>query len=401
MSPIHHTHPSIKSADRIAAFSPNFFASLNQKIIDLMAKNVDVMRLDMGSPDMPPADFIIESLQRAIINPNNHGYTPHGGTQAYRQAIATYYRNRFEVKLDPKTEILGLIGSKEGIFNLTQALINPGDIVLVPDPGYPVYKNSAKIAGGQVYTIPLIEQNNFLPDLKTIPEKVADTAKLFWLNYPNNPTGAVASLDFLAQVVEYAQKHNLIIAFDAPYTEVCFNGYRAPSILQVPGAKDIAIEFNSLSKSYNMAGWRLAMAIGNPQIIQYLYTYKSQMDSSCFAAILEAGTSALTGNQNWIESRNLVYQKRRDIVVKALESVGVWTYPPRAAIYVWARILGGYSSSLEFCTHLLNDTGVSVVPGILYGEYGEGFFRISLSTPTERIEEAMQRFMNWCISSRK
>jgi LL-diaminopimelate aminotransferase len=395
MPPVYIFPPKIKPADRITAFTSYFFASLDQKISDLQENDVDVIRLDKGSPDMPPADFIIESLIKTAQNPNKHGYTAYGGTQTFRQAVATYYHNRFGVKLDPKKEILGLIGAKEGIFNLTQALINPGDIVLVPDPGYPVYKNSALIAGGHIYTIPLIAQNHFLPDLQLIPDEIADSAKLLWLNYPNNPTGAVATLDFLTYVVEYAHKHNLIIAYDAPYTEVCYDGFRAPSILQIPRAKDITIEFNSLSKTYNMAGWRLAMAVGNPQIIQYLHVYKSQVDSSCFDAILEAGASALTGNQNWIESRNLIYQHRRDIVVKTLKRAGLWVYQPAATIYIWAHIPNGYSTSVEFCTNLLNATGVSVVPGTLYGEYGEGFFRISLSTSTERIEEAMQRFINW------
>jgi LL-diaminopimelate aminotransferase len=395
MPPTHISQSKIKPADRITAFTSYFFAALDQKILELQENDVDVIRLDKGSPDMPPADFIIESLIKAAQNPNKHGYMAYGGDQTFRQAVATYYHNRFGVKLDPKTEILGLIGAKEGIFNLTQALINPGDIVLVPDPGYPVYRNSALIAGGSIYTIPLMAQNHFLPDLESIPDEIADSAKLLWLNYPNNPTGAIATLDFLTYVVEFGYKHNLIIAYDAPYTEVCFDDFSAPSILQIPRAKDITIEFNSLSKTYNMAGWRVAMVVGNPQIIQYLYVFKSQVDSSCFAAILDAGVSALTGDQNWIKSRNLIYQNRRDIVVKTIKTAGLWVYKPAATIYVWAHIPNGYSNSLEFCTNLLNATGVSVVPGIIYGEHGEGFFRISLSTSTEQIEEAMHRFINW------
>lgn len=395
MPPTHISKSKIKPADRITAFTSYFFAALDQKILELVENDVDVIRLDKGSPDMPPADFIIESLIKAAQNSNKHGYMAYGGTQTFRQAVATYYHNRFGVKLDPKTEILGLIGAKEGIFNLTQALINPGDIVLVPDPGYPVYRNSALIAGGNIYTIPLIAQNHFLPDLESIPEEIADSAKLLWLNYPNNPTGAIATLDFLTYVVEFGYKHNLIIAYDAPYTEVCFDDFSAPSILQIPRAKDITIEFNSLSKTYNMAGWRVAMVVGNPLIIQYLHVFKSQVDSSCFAAILDAGVSALTGDQNWIKSRNLIYQHRRDIVVKTIKTAGLWVYKPAATIYVWAHIPNGYSNSLEFCTNLLNATGVSVVPGIIYGEHGEGFFRISLSISTERIEEAMHRFINW------
>ena len=247
---------SFAPADRIAGFKPYFFASLNQKLNELKSKGVDVIRLDIGSPDLPPKDFIIETLVNSARRPDVHGYTPNGGSPAFRKAIMNYYKNRFEVELDPDLETIGLIGSKEGIFNLSQVLINPGDVVLVPDPGYPVYSASGLIAGATVYHMPILAQNHFLPDLDAIPNEVLQKTKILWLNYPNNPTGAVATMKFFEQVVQFAQKHHILIAHDAPYVDVCFGGYHAPSLLQVPGAKEIAIEFNSLSKTYNMAGWR-------------------------------------------------------------------------------------------------------------------------------------------------
>lgn len=385
----------IHPADRIASFKPYFFAALGQKINTLKLKGMDVIRIDMGSPDLPPASFIIETLQKSAQRADAHGYTANGGTPAFRQAIAAYYKTRFDVDLDVKSEVLALIGSKEGLFNLSEVLINPGDVSLVPDPGYPVYSASGIIAGGEIYYMPLLQENGFLPDLNSIPQEIADRAKILWINYPNNPTGAVASLEFLSQAVDFGRKHQIVIAHDAPYTDVCFDGYIAPSILQVPGAKDVAIEFNSLSKTYNMAGWRLGMAVGNSQVISYLNTYKSQMDSSHFLPVLEAGVAALNGDQTWLVERNLIYKQRRDIVVQALKSAGFVVEPPPAAIYVWAGLPAGISDSIKFCDQLLEDTGVSMTPGIVYGEHGEGFIRISLGTATHRIQEAMDRLVHW------
>jgi LL-diaminopimelate aminotransferase len=385
----------IQPAERIASFKPYFFASLASKLNSLREKKVDVIRIDMGSPDLPPADFIIDALEKSARKPDHHGYTPNGGTPAFKKAVSTYYENRFEVELDPAKEILALIGSKEGIFNLSQVLLNPGDSVLIPDPGYPVYSASAMISGAQIIPVPLHEEDGFIPDLDAIPEEQARAAKMMWLNYPNNPTGAVAPYSFFEKAVLFAKKYQIVLAHDAPYTDVCFDGYVAPSLMQVPGAKDVAIEFNSLSKSYNMAGWRLGMAVGNPQIIQYLHTYKSQMDSAIFAPILDAGIAALTGDQSWIEGRNKTYQERRDIVLKGLREAGFKVSTPPAAIYVWARLPAAFTDSIEFCDRLLSDTGVSMTPGNVYGKFGEGYIRISLGTDTKRIEEAMQRVIAW------
>lgn len=358
-------------------------------------QGTDVIRIDMGSPDLPPADFIIDELIKNSKRPDTHGYSPIGGTPAFKQAVAEYYLDRFEVNLDPNTEVVGLIGSKEGLFNLSQVILNPGDVALVPDPGYPVYSASGIIAGGEVVHFPLLAENQFLPDLDAFPADVLERAKILWLNYPNNPTGAIASMQFFEEVVSFARKHKILIAHDAPYVDICFDGYHAPSILQVPGAKDVAVEFNSLSKTYNMAGWRLGMAAGNPDVIDYLFTYKSQMDTSTFSPIFSAGVTALTGDQGWLEERNLVYKERRDLVVEGLRSAGLTLDIPRAAIYVWAHLPKGETDSIAFCSRLLDETGVSTTPGIVYGKHGEGFLRVSLGTSTPRIKEAMDRLVNW------
>jgi LL-diaminopimelate aminotransferase len=390
-----NTMTTFQPAKRIASFKPYFFAALNQKITELKAKQVDVIRLDMGSPDLPPVDFIVDALARSARRPDTHGYTASGGTLAYRQAIAGYYSRRFGVKLDPATEVLGLIGSKEGLFNLAQVLLNPGDFSLVPDPGYPVYSAGTLIAGGQIYPLPLLNENKFLPDLAAIPVDIARKAKILWLNYPNNPTGASAPMEFFASAVEFGRKYNILVAHDAPYVDVCFDGYVAPSILQVAGAKDVAIEFNSLSKSYNMGGWRLGMAVGNPQVLSFLHTYKSQMDSSHFAPVLEAGIAALDGDQTWLEERNDIYQFRRDIVLKGLRASGFTVQTPPATIYLWAHLPDGFTDSTQFCERLLEETGVSTTPGVVYGAYGEGYLRISLGMATDRIKEAMERIKAW------
>lgn len=387
--------PSFSPSERIASFKPYFFASLSQKINELKKQGMDVIRIDMGSPDLPPTDEIIESLITAARQPGKHGYTPNGGTAAFRKAIADYYQSRFHVMLDPQTETLALIGSKEGLFNLSQVIINPGDIALVPDPGYPVYSAGTTIAGGEIYSVPLLAENGYLPDLDAIPADVLKKAKILWLNYPNNPTGAIADRSFYEKAVAFAHQHNILIAHDAPYCDVCFDGYHAPSILEIPGAKDVTIEFNSLSKTYNMAGWRLGMAAGNAQVIKYLHTYKSQMDTSHFEPVFDAGITAMAGDQSWLDERNQIYQTRRDIVLEGLRSAGFPVETPKAAIYVWAKLPAGETDSLAFCDRMLVETGVSTTPGIVYGKYGEGYLRISLGTATHRIKEAMERVVNW------
>ena len=322
----------IKPADRIASFKPYYFATLAKKISKLQENGLDIIKIDMGSPDLPPEKFIIDQLTASAALPNKHGYTPMGGTPEFRKAIAYYYEKRFGVKLDPNSETVGLIGSKEGLFNMTQVLVNPGDYVIVPDPGYPVYSASTKIAGGKIYSIPLLKKNGFLPDLSSIPQDILQQTKVFWINYPNNPTGAIAPFSFFEEIVAFAKENQIIIAHDAPYVDVCFDDYIAPSLLQVEGAKEVAVEFNSLSKAYNMAGWRLGMAVGNANIIGYIHTYKSQMDSSQFAPVIDAGITAITGDQTWLKARNAIYQNRRDIVVSGLKEAGFEVDTPPAAI---------------------------------------------------------------------
>lgn len=385
----------VRPAERIASFKPYFFAMLSQKLAALKTQGVDIIRLDMGSPDLPPADFIIDALVNEARKPNTHGYAPMGGTPAFKKACADYYLRRFNVTLNPNTEVLSLLGSKEGLFNLSQILLNPGDVSLVPDPGYPVYTAGGIIAGAEIFYMPLLESNGFLPDLTSIPEDIARRAKIIWLDYPNNPTGAVAPLSFFEDVLAFARKYQIIIVNDAPYMDVCFDGYVAPSILQIPGAKDVTVELNSLSKAYNMAGWRVGMAVGNAEVISYLHTYKSQMDSAQFEPILSAAATALTADQSWIEERNLIYKTRRDIITTALKQAGFGVTPPPAAIYIWAKLPQGETDSTAFCSRLLEQTGVSTTPGVVYGQAGEGYLRISLGTATDRIQEAMQRVVEW------
>lgn len=388
-------NPYLPPADRISSFEPYFFAALGEKITELRSKRMDVIRIDMGSPDLPPAKYITEVLIKESQKEDTHGYSTIGGSPAFKQAVADYYLNRFEVTLDPRTEIVGLIGSKEGLFNLSQVLLNPGDVALVPDPGYPVYSASGIIAGGKIVNFPLTRENNFLPDLNAFSTSDLEKAKILWLNYPNNPTGAVAPMSFFEDVITFARKHHILVAHDAPYCDVTFDGYTAPSLMMVPGARDVAVEFNSLSKTYNMAGWRLGMAVGNPDVINYLFTYKSQMDTSNFAPIFSAGVAALTGDQSWLEERNLIYKERRDLVVNGLRAAGFKLDAPKAAIYIWAALPDGYHDSIKYCADLLEATGVSTTPGVVYGPHGEGYLRVSLGTPANRIKEAMERIVQW------
>ena len=385
----------IKPAERISQVKPYFFADLEKTIAELDQTGMDIIRLDMGSPDLPPDDFIIESLVKYARRPDMHGYGKAGGTIQLRTAFAMYYQNRFGVELDPVKEVLGLIGSKEGIFNLSQVLINPGDLILLPDPSYPVYQAGALISQAETYSMPLLAENGFLPDLSKIPEQIAQRAKLMWLNYPNNPTGAIAPYAFFEEAVSFALKYQIVIAHDAPYVDVCYDNYVAPSILEVPGSKELVVEFNSLSKTYNMAGWRVGVAVGNQDVISLIRTYKSQLDSSHFRPIMLAAESALLDDQSWIHGRNKVYQRRRDIIVKTLADLGFSVDIPKASLYIWARLPEPWQDSMAFCDMLLKNTGVSITPGVVYGTSGEGFIRISLVTPVERLLEAMLRMKEW------
>jgi len=380
----------MKPAQRIVALPPYPLATLLRRIRELQWQGMDVINMDMGSPDLAPADFILDALKRSAYDPAHHGYAGFTGTPAFRQAVAGYYQRRFGVKLDPDREVLSLIGSKEGIAHAAWAFVNPGDLVLVSDPGYPTYGVGTLMAGGDIYPVPLRADTRWLPDLASIPFEVADRAVLFWVNYPHNPTGAVAPLSFFEELVAFAHAHDILICHDVPYCDVTFDGYVAPSLLQVAGAKEVALEFNSLSKTYNMAGWRVGMAVGNAQAIEALALVKSNVDSGVFRPIQEAATTALTGDQSWLVQRNAVYQRRRDLVWEALQEVGLEAEKPVAGLYLWAR-LPQDTTSEEFCTALLEQQGVSFGPGSFFGQQGEGYARISIVQPQERIEEAMQR----------
>lgn len=380
----------MKPANRVTNLPPYPFASLGKRIAELKARGMDVIRLDIGSPDLPPPQRIIDALYRSACNPDHHGYGGYYGIPALRQAIADYYQRRFGVTLDPDAEVLPLIGSKEGIVNIALAYLDPGDLALVPDPGYAPYTMGAYLASARVATFPLLAERNYLPDLSAIPAAVADEARLIWLNYPNNPTGATTTLEFLAEAVAFAREHDLLICHDAPYCDLTYDGYVAPSILQVEGARKVAIEFNSLSKLYNMAGWRVGMVVGNRHVLEALTRVKTNVDSGIFRAIQDAAIEALTGDQSWLAERNAIYQERRDIIVAGLAEIGIKVRPPQASLYVWAPVPEGYTS-VEFTTRLLEEQGVSITPGTVFGANGEGYMRISLGAATERIYEAMDR----------
>jgi len=387
-------------AKRIANFPPYVFAGLEKRLADMLAAGKDIIRLDIGSPDQPPAPHIIQALHQSAQDPTHHGYAGFFGTPQLRQAIADYYLRRFDVQLDPKNEVLPLIGSKEGIFNLAWAYVDPGDVVLIPDPSYPTYTNGALLAGGEICPVPLDVQRGWLPDFSALPPERVQRAKILWLNYPNNPTTATASLEFFEQAVAFARANDILLVHDNPYCEVCFDGYVAPSLLQVPGAKEIAVEFNSLSKSYNMGGWRIGMVVGKAEVVAALSRLKTNIDSGIFRAVQDAATQALNGDQEWLSERNDVYAHRRDIVLKALPAAGMSAQTPKSTIYVWAKIPSGCTSA-DFCNQLLEKTGVSLTPGPAFGTRsqlaarGEGYVRISLGQKTERVAEAMERLKSF------
>ena len=381
-------------AARMAALPPTFFKTLQFKLKDLQAKGVDVIRMDMGSPDLPPAPHIIAALEKSAEQPNHHGYQPFSGPPSYRAAWADFYGRRFGVELDADTEINGLLGSKEGIFKLPLAFVNPGDVVLIPDPGYATYTAGARFAGAEAVYLPLTPENHYLPDLDAIPADALQRARLLWLNYPNNPTGAVASLEFFARAVAFARQRGILLAHDAPYTEITFDGYRAPSVMQIPGAKDVAVEFHSLSKTANMGGWRSGVVVGNAEIIRTLASLQSNIDSGGFQPVLDAAVVALTGDQTWQVARNEIYRERRDLVVAGARAAGLTADVPAAAIYVWARLPAGVDDA-AYADSLLAGAAITITPGSFFGPSGRGYIRLSLGTPTDRVREAMLRWQAW------
>jgi LL-diaminopimelate aminotransferase len=385
---------TIEPANRMAELPPSFFQTLNARLRRLQAAKVDVIRMDMGSPDLPPAPQVIGTLQRSASEPGHHGYMPFGGLPDYRAAWANFYGRRFGVELDPDTELMGLLGSKEGIFKLPMAYVNPGDVVLVPDPGYITYTAGARFAGGEVVHMPLPPENHYLPDLKALPADLLRRTKMMWLNYPNNPTGAVAPLEFFAEAIELALEHKFLLAHDAPYTEITYDGSKAPSVLQVPRARETAVEFHSLSKTANMGGWRVGVMCGSADAVKTMSTLQGNADSGSFRPILDAAAVALNLDEDWLAKRNECYRERRDLVVDGLRAAGLTTETPAAAIYVWARLPEG-EDDVDYTTTLVTTAGVSVTPGSFFGPSGRGYVRISLGTPTPRVAEAMQRWLEW------
>lgn len=380
----------MRLATRIDNLPPYLFVEISKKIAEKRQKGEDVISLGIGDPDIPTPAHVVERLCQAARDPQNHRYPESDGLPQFRRAIADWYASRFGVTLDPDREVLPLIGAKDGVAHIALCLIDPGDIALVPDPAYPVYNIGTMLAGGSSYFMPLLEENGYLPDLAAIPADIAEKAKVLWIDYPNNPTGAVADLDFFERVVAFARKHGLVICHDGPYTEVSFDGYRPVSFMQIPQARDVGVEFHSLSKSYNMTGWRVGMAVGNADVIGALKRVKSNLDSGIPQAIQYAAIEALSGPQDCIDEHNTVYQRRRDLVMQVLDRIGVKAFPPRASLYIWARVPEGYTST-GFATALLEQAGVVVTPGVGYGKHGEGYIRISLTVPDDRLQEALTR----------
>ena len=384
----------MRLAKRVENLPPYLFVEINKKIAEKKARGEEVISFAIGDPDIPTPPHIINKFCEAAHDSANHRYPEQNGLPELRQAIAGWYKKRFAVSLDPDTEILPLIGSKEGIAHAALCFINPGDIALVTDPGYPVYSVSVMLAGGRPYYMPLTEKNNYLPDLDAVPGYILKSTKLLWINYPNNPTGAVAELDFFNRVVEFARKHDLFVCHDAPYTEIAFDGYQPVSFMQANGAKGVGVEFNSLSKTYSMTGWRIGMAIGNAMMIDALKTLKSNWDSGVSQATQHAAIEALTASQDSIQTNNAIYQRRRDLIVEVLNRIGLEAKTPKASLYIWAKVPEGYTS-MDFTADLLEQVGVAVTPGIGYGKNGEGYVRLSLTIADATLVKGLSRLSGW------
>ena len=380
----------IEKAERLKLLPPYLFKEIDRQKEEVRAKGIDIIDLGVGDPDLPTPPHIIEALQKASSNPANHQYPSYSGMADFNAAAARWYKKRFNVDLDSATEVVTLIGSKEGIAHIPLAFINPGDIALVPSPGYPVYHIGTRFAGGEPYFMDLLKENNFLPDFEAIPPEIAQKAKLMFINYPNNPTAAVADNAFFESVVAFARQYNVIVCHDAAYSEMAFDGYRPSSFLEVEGAGSVGIEFHSLSKTYNMTGWRIGFAVGCAEVISALGQVKSNIDSGAFQAVQIAGIAALEGNQVCVEAMRKIYAERRDILVDGLRSVGLSVEKPCATFYIWAEVPNGYTSA-GFSSLLLTKAGIVTTPGNGFGAAGEGYFRMALAVNRELIFRAVDR----------
>lgn len=390
MSLIRKKSLSLEPPERLKKLPPYLFVEVDRRKRELIAKGKDVIDLGVGDPDLPTAGFVVEALVQAAHDPKNHHYALDGGIPELRETFARWFQGRFHVKLDPVEEILPLIGSKEGIAHLPLAILNPGDAVLVPDPCYPVYKSATYLAGGTPFLLPLLDTEDFLPDFSSIPAEILWKSRLLFLNYPNNPTSTVTSKEFLEKTVAFGREYGILIAQDAAYSEITFDGYVAPSILEIEGAKEIAIEFHSLSKTYNMTGWRIGFAVGNREALRLLARVKSNVDSGIFQAIQLAGKRALEQGGPVLKKTVEIYRKRRDLFINGLNNLG-WDVPlPKATFYCWIPVPPGYTSQ-ELSLKLLEDAQIVVTPGNGFGPNGEGYVRASLTLSEERLEEALRR----------
>lgn len=380
----------ITYAERIRTLPPYLFAAIDEMKQQAIARGVDIINLGIGDPDLPTPDPILERMQQAVTDPQHHQYPSSSGMLSFRTAVAGWYQRRFNVTPDPKSEVVTLIGSKEGIGHVPMAFIDPGDVVLVPSPGYPVYPVSASFAGGIAHEMPLLKQNGFLPDLDAIPPDVARKAKLMFLNSPNNPTSVIADTAFFSRVIAFAKEHHVIVCHDAAYSEIFYDGLRPSSFLEAEGAMDVGIEFHSLSKTFNMTGWRIGFAVGRAEVIAGLSQIKSNMDSGQFQAVQEAGITALESDDRLTAGLRAIYQERRDVLVAGLRNLGLEFDVPSATFYVWIEVPKGYTSA-SFTAHLLEKAGIVTTPGNGFGAPGEGYIRMALTTTKERLAEAVDR----------
>ncbi|MCB9451783.1 MAG: aminotransferase class I/II-fold pyridoxal phosphate-dependent enzyme [Anaerolineaceae bacterium] len=390
--------PEISS--RLQRLPPYFFAVIGQRMREMQAQNLDIIRLDIGNPDMPPPPHVLDAMQKAVFDPSKHGYSGYQGIPAFREAVARYYQHRFGVSLNPDTEVLPLIGSKEGIVNMSLGYLDAGDISLVPDVSYPSYATGARLAGAEVHWLPMRAENQYLVDVSDIPDQIAARAKVLWVNYPNNPTGATANVDFYRDLVAFSIQNDILLLSDNPYVEVTFDGYRASSALSAPDAMTCTVEFMSFSKTFNMGGWRLGAAVGNAQALQTLLQVKSNVDSGHFHAIYDAGIAALDHTpRTWIDERNLIYQRRRDRIMQTLPQIGLEAENPKGTLYIWARVKHG--SAEEYIEQVLTQARVALAPGGAYGHGGEHYIRLSVSVPDDRLDEALTRLETWYTSNYK
>jgi len=374
-------------AKRIDNLPPYLFARIDEMKAKKRGEGVDVIDLGVGDPDLPTPPHIVQALIDAAQDPDNHHYPSYLGMQAFREAVAGWYKHRFSVDLDPSSEIISLMGSKDGVAHIPEALVNPGDYVLVPSPGYPVYSTGALFSEGKVHEMPLLHENKFLPDLDAIPKDIAKKSKLMWINYPNNPTSAIAPPKFFEEVVQFARENEIVVVSDNAYSEVSFDGYKAPSFLETDGASEVGIEMHSLSKTYNMTGWRIGMAVGNKEIIRGLGVVKTNIDSGTFNPVQHAAIAALSGPQDCVADACSIYQERRDVLVSGLQKLGFDIQAPKATFYVWLKV----EDSMATAAKMLNEAGIVVTPGIGFGRSGEGYVRFAITRSVDRIREAIDR----------